>query len=110
MEKRLKQAGFKFDSVVEVLNNLVNDKPDEITNIIKTALNQRQSEPYLNIGFVGSADIEVTGHATYGQLVTYETQLNQSFGSLFYSTVKAFTNNNPITHGTMVSASKNPNA
>jgi 3-hydroxymyristoyl/3-hydroxydecanoyl-(acyl carrier protein) dehydratase len=106
LEKRLVEAGLKFDSVFEVLNRLMNDKPDEITSMLKNALNQRLTETYSSIGFAGSAEMEVTGYARKGQIVSYETQLNQVFGSLYYSTVRAYTNNNLIARGTMVSASR----
>ncbi|MFO7658362.1 MAG: hypothetical protein R6W78_14990 [Bacteroidales bacterium] len=106
LEKRLVEAGLKFNSICEVLRRLMNDEPDEITSILKSALNQRLLEPYSSVGFVGSAEMEITGYARQGQLILYETQLNQVFGSLFYSTVRAYTNNNLIAHGKMVSATR----
>ena len=106
LEKRLVEAGLKFNSMGEVLKKLMNDEPDEITSILKSALNQRLKETYSSVGFMGSAELEITGHASPGQVVYYETQLNQVFGSLYYSTVKAYTNDNLIARGTMVSASR----
>ena len=106
VEKRLVEAGLKFNSMGEVLKKLINDEPDEITCILKSALNQRLMEPYSSVGFVGSAEMEIIGYARQGQVVSYETQLNQVFGSLYYSTVRAYTNNNLIARGTMVSASR----
>ena len=106
MEKRLVEAGLKFNSIGEVLKRLMNDEPDEITRILKSALDQRLIETYSSVGFVGSAEMEITGYARQGQVVSYETQLNQVFGSLYYSTVRAYTNNNLIARGTMVSASR----
>lgn len=106
LEKRLVEAGLKFNSIGEVLRRLMNDEPDEITSILKSALNQRLIEPYSSVGFVGSAEMEITGYARQGQVVSYETQLNQVFGSLYYSTVRAYTNNHQIARGTMVSATR----
>lgn len=106
LEKRLSEAGLKFNSMGEVLKRLMNDEPDEITRILKSGLNQRLMEPYSSVGFVGSAEMEITGYARLGQVVSYETQLNQVFGSLFYSTVRAYTDNNLIARGTMVSATR----
>ncbi len=106
LEKKLVEAGLKFNSIGEVLKRLMDDKPDEITRMLKNALNQRLKETYSSVGFVGSAEMEVTGYARQGQVVSYETQLNQAFGSLYYSTVRAYTNNDLIARGTMVSASR----
>jgi 3-hydroxymyristoyl/3-hydroxydecanoyl-(acyl carrier protein) dehydratase len=106
LEKRLVEAGLKFNSIGEVLERLMNDEPDEITRVLKNALNQRLMEPYSSVGFVGSAEMEITGYARQGQVVYYETQLNQVFGSLYYSTVRAYTDNNLIARGTLVSASR----
>ncbi len=106
LEKKLVEAGLKFNSIGEVLKRLMDDEPDEITRMLKNALNQRLRETYSSVGFVGSAEMEVTGYARQGQVVYYETQLNQAFGSLYYSTVRACTNNDLIARGTMVSASR----
>ncbi len=106
LEKKLVEAGLKFNSMGEVLKRLMDDEPDEITRMLKNALNQRLRETYSNVGFVGSAEMEITGYVRQGQVVSYETQLNQAFGSLYYSTVRAYTNNDLIARGTMVSASR----
>ncbi|TVR39237.1 MAG: hypothetical protein EA394_09790 [Bacteroidia bacterium] len=106
LEKKLVEAGLKFKSMGEILKRLLNDEPDEITRVLRNALNQRLRETYLSVGFVGSADMEITGYARQGQVISYETQLNQAFGSLYYSTVRAYTNNDLIARGTMVSASR----
>ncbi len=106
LEKRLVEAGLKFNSMGEVLKRLMDDEPDEITRILKSVLHQRLRETYSSVGFVGSAEMEVTGYARQGQVVSYETQLSQAFGSLYYSTVRAYTNNDLIARGTMVSASR----
>jgi len=106
LEKTLVEADLKFNSLDEVLKRLMNDEPDEITRILKSALNQRLMEPYSSVGFLGSAEMEITGYARQGQTVSYEVQQNQVFGSLYYSTVRAYTNNNLIARGTLVSASR----
>ncbi len=106
LEKNLVQAGLEFNSMGEILKRLMNDETDEITKILKSVLIQRLKEKHSTIGFVGSAEMEITGYARPGQTVSYETQLNQAYGSLYYSTVRAYTNNDLIASGTMVSASR----
>lgn len=106
IEKGLIQAGLDFNSLGEVLTRLMNDEPDEITGILKGSLHRRLKETYLNVGFLGSADIEITGHAGKGQVITYAVQQNQVFGSLHHSTVRAYTNLNLIASGTLVSAGR----
>lgn len=106
LEKRLVETGLKFNSMAEVLKRLMNDEPDEITRILKSALDQRLTETYSSVGFMGSAEMEITGSARPGQVVSYETRLSQAFGSLYYSTVRAYANNHLIARGVMVSASK----
>jgi 3-hydroxymyristoyl/3-hydroxydecanoyl-(acyl carrier protein) dehydratase len=109
LEKRLLEAGLEFNSMTEVLDRLMQNHPDEITVLLKTALNQRLMEPQSSIGFAGSAQMQITGHARQGQVISYETRLNQAFGSLYYSSVMALCGNNLIADGTMVSASKKSN-
>lgn len=106
LEKGLIKAGLRINTMGEVLKRLMDNEPDEITTILKGILHQRLTETYSNIGFLGSADMEITGHARQGQVISYEVQQNQVFGSLYYSTVRAFTNNNLIARGTLVSAGR----
>ncbi len=106
MEKKLVEARLEFNAMGEVLNRLMDDEPDEITRMLKSALSQRSEETYSSVGFVGSAEMEITGYARQGQVISYETLLNQAFGSLYYSTVSAYTKNGLIARGTMVSASR----
>lgn len=106
LEKYLVEAGLKFNSMGEVLKRLMNEEHDEVTRILKSVLNQRLKEMYSSVGFVGSAEMEITGYARPGQTVFYETQLNHTYGSLYYSTVRAYTNNDLIARGSMVSASR----
>lgn len=104
MEKELVKAGFKFHGMNEVLKRLMDDATDEITGILKGILVQRRMETYSSVGFLGSADMEITGHVRQGQVIYYEAQLNQAFGSLYHSTVNAYAGNNLIARGTLVSA------
>ena len=106
MEKGLVEAGLKFNSMDDVLKRLMNNDSDEITSILKSTMEQRLIEPYSSVGFLGSAEMEITGYARQGQVVSYEIQQNQAFGSLYYSTVRAYTNHNLIASGTLVSASR----
>lgn len=100
------KAGLRFESIDIVLKRLMSDEPDEITGILKGILNQRLQETYSNVGFLGSADMEITGHARHGQIISYDVRQNQVFGSLFHSTVRAYTDNNLIASGTLVSAGR----
>jgi 3-hydroxymyristoyl/3-hydroxydecanoyl-(acyl carrier protein) dehydratase len=104
LEKGLLKAGLVFNSMGEVLRNLTDDEPDEITRILKGILHQRLMEAYSTVGFMGSADVEITGHVRQGYVISYEVQLNQVFGSLYHSTVRAYINNKLIARGTLVSA------
>ncbi len=106
LEKELMTTGLNIGSIDEVLKALMNEKPDEATAFIKETLQKRVRETYSSVGFLGSADIEITGYARQSQLVSYEVQQNQAFGSLYYSTVRAFTENNLIARGTMISAGR----
>jgi 3-hydroxymyristoyl/3-hydroxydecanoyl-(acyl carrier protein) dehydratase len=107
LEKKLLQAGHGINSMDEVFRNIVANEPDEATGLLKDILHQRLVETYSNIGFMGATDMKITGHAKRGQLILYEVQLNQVFGTLFHSVVKAYTNKKLIAQGTMVSASRN---
>ncbi len=104
LEKGLMKAGFGFETMDGVLKGLMYDKTDEITLILKGILKARQEEVYSNVGFLGSANVEVTGYVRHGQVITYEVRLNQSFGILHHSTVRAFADDNPVAHGTLISA------
>jgi len=106
MEKELIKSGLKFNSLDEILTRLPDDEPDEIIRNVKSTLVQRQTETYSSVGFLGSADMEITGHARQGQVISYEVQQNQAFGSLFHSTVRAYADENLIARGTMVSAAR----
>lgn len=106
LEKGLMLAGLGIKSIDDVLQRLMFDESDDITNALKSNLHQRLTEIYLNIGFLGSADVKITGHVSYGQVVSYEVRQNQVYGSLYHSTVKAFSDDKLIAHGTMVSAAR----
>ena len=106
LEKELLKAGFTFKTMDEVLKRLIDDEPDEITGILKGILDQRRLETYSSVGFLGSADMEITGHARQGRVISYEVRLNQVFGTIFHSSVRAYTNNDLIACGTMVSATR----
>jgi 3-hydroxymyristoyl/3-hydroxydecanoyl-(acyl carrier protein) dehydratase len=106
LEKELMKTGLNIGSIDEVLKALTDEEPDETTAFIKDSLQKRMRETYSSIGFLGSADMEITGHAMQGQVVSYEVQQNQAFGSLFHSTVKAYANTNLIACGTMVNAGR----
>ena len=104
LEKGLLKADYKINSMDEVFRRLVDKESDEVSEILKGILHQRQMETFSSIGFMGATDMEITGHARPGQLISYEVKLNQAFGSLFHSDVKAYTDNKLIARGTMVSA------
>ena len=104
VEKELMKANHRINSMDEVFKRLMDDEKDMATRILKDILRQRQLETFSSIGFMGAADIEITGHAKPGQVISYEVQLTQAFGSLFHSVVKAYTNNNLIANGSLVSA------
>jgi len=104
LELGLMKANYKISSMDDVFSRLMNKKTDVVTEILKDILHQRQTETFSSIGFMGAANMEITGHARRGQSISYEVQLNQSFGSLFHSVVKAYTDSKLIAHGTMVSA------
>ena len=104
LEKELMKADHRINSIDEVFKRLMDDENDMATRVLKDILHLRQLETFSRIGFMGAADIEITGHAKQGQVISYEVQLTQAFGSLFYSVVKAYTNNNLIANGTLVSA------
>ena len=70
LEKGLMEAGIRINAMGEVLKRLMDDGPDEITSILKGILHQRLMETYLNVGFLGSADMEITGHAGQGQVIS----------------------------------------
>ena len=106
LEKGLTETDLKIIDMGEVLNKLMHDEPDEPTRILIGFLNQRLMEPYSDVGFLGSADLEITGHARQGQVISYQVQMNQAFGSLFHSSVRAYADNNLIARGTLVSASR----
>ena len=106
LENGLMKAGLRFESMDNVLKGLINDEPDEIIRTLKGILNQRLMATYANVGFLGSADMKITGHARHGQIISYEVRQNQVFGSLFHSTVRAYTDNNLIAYGTLVSAGR----
>jgi 3-hydroxymyristoyl/3-hydroxydecanoyl-(acyl carrier protein) dehydratase len=104
LEKGLMKANHRFNSMDEVFSKLLDNENDVATVILKGILHQRQLETFSSIGFMGAADMAITGHARQGQVISYEVQLTQAFGSLFHSVVKAYINNNLIAHGTLVSA------
>lgn len=106
LEKQLKKLHMEVGSIDEVLRRLSDNASDEATGMLASALNQRLTGIYSNVGFLGSADIEITGHARTGQVISYEVQQNQAFGSLYHSTVRAYTDNNLIARGTLVSAER----
>ena len=106
LEKQLMQADHRINSMDEVFRKLVEKEPDEATGFLQDILHQRLVETYSSIGFMGATDMEIIGHARRGQLISYEVQLNQVFGTLFHSVVKAYTDNKLIAHGTLVSASR----
>lgn len=106
LEHGLIKAGLRIKTMDDVLKGLMYDEPDEITRTLKGILHQRLMEPYSNVGFLGSADMEITGRARYGQEISYEVRQNQAYGSLYHSTGKAFVNNNLIARGTLVSAGR----
>ncbi|TLX78372.1 hypothetical protein E9993_01450 [Labilibacter sediminis] len=104
IEKELTKANIGFKSLDELFNGFVDDEPDETIIMLKSFLNKRLMQTYSNVGFLGSADMEVNGYARPGQVISYEVHLNQTFRSLFYSKVRACINNIIIAHGTLVSA------
>jgi hypothetical protein len=106
LEKGLMKAGLRFNTIGEVLQRLMDDEPDEITGILKGILHHRRMETYSSVGFLGSANMEITGHARQGRVISYEVRLNQVFGTIFHSSVRAYTNNYLIASGTMVSATR----
>jgi 3-hydroxymyristoyl/3-hydroxydecanoyl-(acyl carrier protein) dehydratase len=106
LEKGLLNEGLRFNAMGEVLKRLMDDEPDEITRILKGMLHHRLMETYSSVGFLGSADMEITGHARQSQVISYEVRLNQVFGTIFHSSVRAYTNNDLIARGTMVSATR----
>ena len=106
LEKGLMKAGMRFNALGEVLKRLMDDEPDEITGLLKAILHQRRMETYSSVGFLGSANMEITGHARQGRVISYEVRLNQIFGTIFHSSVRAYTNNYLIASGTMVSATR----
>ena len=106
LEKGLMKAGLRFNTIGEVLQRLLDDEPDEITGILKGILHHRRMETYSSVGFLGSANMEITGHARQGRVISYEVRLNQVFGTIFHSSVRAYTNNYLIASGTMVSATR----
>jgi 3-hydroxymyristoyl/3-hydroxydecanoyl-(acyl carrier protein) dehydratase len=106
LEKGLMNAGLGINTMGEVLRKLTADESDEITRILKDILRQRVRETHSNVGFLGSADMEIAGHARQGQIISYDVKLNQVFGSLYHSTVRAYINNNLIARGTLVSSGR----
>ena len=76
------------------------------TGFLQDILHQRLVETYSSIGFMGATDMKFIGHARRGQFILYEVQLNQVFGTLFHSVVKAYTDNKLIAQGTLVSANR----
>jgi 3-hydroxymyristoyl/3-hydroxydecanoyl-(acyl carrier protein) dehydratase len=106
IEKELRETGLNIHSMDEILRGLMDVEPDEVTRSFKEILHKRLTKTYSSIGFLGSADVEITGCASQGQVVSYEVQLNQAYGSLYHSTVRAFTDNNLIARGTLVSAGR----
>ena len=104
LEQGLMNANYRINSMDEVFRKLMDNETDNATGILKAILNQRKSETFSSIGFMGATDMEIKGHAMHGQVISYEVQLNQVFGSLFHSVVKAYTNTNLVAQGTMVSA------
>ncbi len=106
LEKHLRKADLRISSMDELLKKLVEIEPDETTGILKDILHERLVEIYSNIGFMGATNMEIIGHAKRGQVISYEVQLTQVFGTLFHSVVKAYTDNKLIAHGTMVSATR----
>jgi 3-hydroxymyristoyl/3-hydroxydecanoyl-(acyl carrier protein) dehydratase len=106
LEKRLMNTDLGINAMGEVLKKLMDDESDEITGILKDVLHQRMMVNYSNIGFLGSADVEITGHARQSQKISYEVKLNQVFGSLYHSTVRAYTENNLIARGNLVSSGR----
>ena len=106
LEKQLMQLDHKINSMDEVFRKLVDKEPDETTRFLKDILHQRLVETYSNIGFMAATEIEITGYIRRGQLILYEVQLNQVFGTFYHSIIKAYTDNKLIAHGTLVGASK----
>lgn len=106
LENELMKAGLKINAIGEVLKGLMDDEPEEATAILKEVLQKRLKEAYSSVGFLGSADMEITGYARQGQVVSYEVQQNQVFGPLYHSTVRAYTDDGLIARGTMVSAGR----
>jgi 3-hydroxymyristoyl/3-hydroxydecanoyl-(acyl carrier protein) dehydratase len=106
MEKELGKTGLSALPMGEVLKGLIDGKPDEAISSLREILHQRLAKTYSSIGFLGSADVEITGYARQGQVISYEVQQNQAYGSLYHSTVRAFTDNHLIARGTLVSAGR----
>jgi 3-hydroxymyristoyl/3-hydroxydecanoyl-(acyl carrier protein) dehydratase len=106
IEKRFLEAGILFESMDEVLMKIMNDESDEITEIVKSTLDKYLTETYSSVGFLGSADMEITGYARQGHTISYEIQQSQMFGSLYFSTVRAYSDNHLIARGTLVSATR----
>jgi 3-hydroxymyristoyl/3-hydroxydecanoyl-(acyl carrier protein) dehydratase len=104
IEKELLKAGYLIENMKEVLNGLINNESDDVSRALKSSLDHLAMGTYSNVGFLGSADMEITGYAKRGQKVIYEIEQSQMFGSLFYSNVKAFSGNRQIAGGTLVSA------
>jgi 3-hydroxymyristoyl/3-hydroxydecanoyl-(acyl carrier protein) dehydratase len=106
LEKELMKTGAKFNSIDEVLKGLIDEEHGEATASLKEILQKRLTEIYSSIGFLGSADLDITGYARHGQVVSYKVQQNQVLGSLYHSSVSAYTDETLIARGTMVSAGR----
>jgi 3-hydroxymyristoyl/3-hydroxydecanoyl-(acyl carrier protein) dehydratase len=106
LEKELMKTGAKFNFIDEVLKGLIDEEHGEATASLKEILQKRLTEIYSSIGFLGSADLDITGYARQGQVVSYEVQQNQVLGSLYHSSVRAYTDETLIARGTMVSAGR----
>ena len=106
LEKGLMKAGISIKSIDDVLWRLMYDEPDKLTGTLKGILHQRLNEIYSNVGFLGSADIEITGYARSSQIILYEVRQNQAYGSFYHSTASAYVENNLIAHGTLISAGR----
>jgi len=106
IEKELRKTSLSNRTLDDVLKGLMDEEPDEATRALKEILHKRLTKTYLSIGFLGSADVEITGYVRKGQVVSYEVQQNQAYGSLYHSTVRAYTDNNLIARGTLVSAGR----
>jgi 3-hydroxymyristoyl/3-hydroxydecanoyl-(acyl carrier protein) dehydratase len=104
LEQGLMKANHRINSMDDVFRKLMDKETDVVTGVLKDILHQRQMETFSSIGFMGAANMEITGHARQGHVISYEVQFNQAFGSLFHSVVKAYTDGKLIAHGTMVSA------